>query len=72
MTLDEYLSLEGNTAAKLAEASGKSAASITRLLYGEQTPSGDMIRAIFDATGGKVGADDLIFGKPRPKRERAA
>ena len=72
MTLDQYLSRDGNTAAKLAAAAGTSGATITRLLYGEQSPSADMIRAIVAATGGEITADDLLFGKPRPKKERVA
>jgi transcriptional regulator with XRE-family HTH domain len=72
MTLDAYLSIEGNTVAKLAEQAGTTSASIHRILYGEQKPSADMIRAIVDATKRKVSADDLIFGAPRQKPERAA
>jgi transcriptional regulator with XRE-family HTH domain len=67
MTLDAYLSIDGNTASKLAEAAGTSGASITRILYGDQTPSADMIKKIVHATQGLVTADDLIFGAPRPK-----
>ena len=72
MTLDQYLAQGGNTAAKLAADAETSAATITRLLYGDQNPSADLIRAIVKATGGQVTADDLLFGKPRPKPERAA
>lgn len=72
MTLDEYLSQDGNTATKLAADAGTSGATITRLLYGEQRPSAKMIEAIVNATGGAVTAQDLIFGAPRNKPERAA
>lgn len=72
MTLNEYLSLPGKTAAQLAADAGTTGATITRLLYGEVQPSADMIRALVDATGGQLNAHDLIFGAPRPKRERAA
>jgi len=72
MTLDQYLALPGNTAAKLAAAANTSGPTITRLLYGDQSPSADMIRAIVAATDGKVTADDLLFGAPRSKKERAA
>lgn len=68
MTLDAYLSQDGMTAAALAKLAGTSGASITRILHGEQKPSMDMIRAIVTATRGKVSADDLIFGAPRPKQ----
>lgn len=72
MTLDQYLSIDGNTATKLAGAAATSPASITRILYGEQTPSVEMIRAIFKATNGQVTADDLIFGAVRAKPTKAA
>lgn len=71
MTLDQYLALPGNTAAQLATAAGTSGATITRLLYGDAQPSAEMIRAIVEATGGQVTADDLLFGAPR-RREKAA
>lgn len=72
MTLDQYLSLPGKTASQLATDAETSGATITRLLYGDAKPSADMIRAIVKATDGKVTADDLLFGAPRPKQERAA
>lgn len=72
MTLDQYLAQDGKTAAQLAVAANTSAPTITRLLYGEQNPSADLIRAIVRATQGEVTADDLLFGKPRAKPERAA
>lgn len=67
MTLDAYLSLDGNTAAALAERAGTTGASINRILYGDQKPSTDMIKRIVEATGGAVTADDLVFGAPRTK-----
>lgn len=72
MTLDEYLSLPGKTAAQLATAANTSGATITRLLYGDAQPSAEMIRAIIEASGGQVTADDLLFGQPRAKPEKAA
>lgn len=72
MTLDEYLSRNGNTASALAEKAGTTGASITRILYGEQKPSADMIRAIVTATKGKVSAHDLVFGKPRSRPTQSA
>jgi transcriptional regulator with XRE-family HTH domain len=72
MTLDKYLSLPGKTAAQLAADANTTGATITRLLYGEAQPSADMIRAIVEATSGQVTADDLLFGAPRVKPERAA
>lgn len=67
MTLDDYLSQDGNTASALAERAGTSGASITRILYGDQKPSLEMIKSIVAATGGQVSADDLIFGAPRKR-----
>lgn len=72
MTLDDYLRIEGKTAAELAEKANTSGASITRILYGDQKPSMDMVKAIVEATRGAVTAHDLIFGAPRQKPERAA
>ncbi len=72
MTLDEYLNRPGNTATKLAAKARTTAPTISRILYGEQKPSSDMIRAIVEATNGSVTADDLVFGAPRPKPDRAA
>ncbi len=72
MTLDAYLSQDGMTAAALAKLAGTSGASINRILYGEQKPSADMIRAIVTATKGKVSADDLVFGMPREKQPKQA
>ena len=70
MTLDEYLSRDGVTATDLAAKAGTTGATITRLLYGEQQPSTAMVKAIVEATGGKVTAQDLIFGAPRSKPVR--
>ena len=67
MTLDDYLSQPGQTASALAAKAGTSGASINRILHGEQRPSAAMVRAIVEATGGAVTADDLIFGAPREK-----
>jgi plasmid maintenance system antidote protein VapI len=72
MTLDEYLSAPGNTAAQLAEDAGTTGATITRLLYGDAQASAEMIRSIVKASGGQITADDLLFGKTRPKPEKAA
>jgi transcriptional regulator with XRE-family HTH domain len=71
MTLDDYLKREGNSEAGLAVLASTSPVSINRILHGEQKPSADMIRAIVEATNGSVTADDLIFGAPRKRKERA-
>jgi len=65
MTLDQYLSLTGETAASLAARCNTTGASITRLRKGQQEPSAAMIRAIVEATQGAVTADDLVFGSAR-------
>lgn len=62
MTLDDYLSQTGQTAAALAQRAGTTGASIARLRRGKQRPSAAMIRAIVEATGGAVSAGDLVFG----------
>lgn len=72
MTLDDYLSQPKANAAVLAGKANTTPASINRILHGEQKPSADMIRAIVEATGGKVTAHDLIFGKPRTRKVKAA
>lgn len=72
MTLDDYLSREGNSAAALAKAANTTDVSIHRILHGEQNPSADLIRAIVEATNGSVTADDLLFGAPRKKKAKAA
>lgn len=75
MTLDDFLKRGTMTAADLARESKLSAVSISRILFGEQKPSHDAIKAIVAATKGKVTADDLVFGQPRDaseKRQRAA
>lgn len=73
MTLDTYFRKGIKSPAVLARDTGLSAVSISRILYGEQKPSHDAIRAIVEATGGKVTADDLIFGAPRnPSEKRKA
>ena len=70
MTLDAYLKTGVMSPAELARQSGLSAPSISRILFGEQSPSHDAIKAIVKATGGKVTAQDLIFGKPRAATEK--
>ncbi len=72
MTLDDYLRIEGKTAAELAGSANTTGATISRILYGEQQPSAEMIRAIVEATKGAVTAHDLVFGSPRAKPEKAA
>jgi transcriptional regulator with XRE-family HTH domain len=70
MTLDDFLKSGAMTPAALARKTGLSAASITRILFGEQNASHDAIKAIVKATRGKVTAHDLIFGLPRDPSEK--
>ena len=72
MTLDDYLSRDGNSINALAAKAGTTGASINRILHGEQAPSVEMIRAIVTATNGSVTADDLIFGANRTRVRRAS
>lgn len=70
MTLDAYIKSGAATPADLARKTGLSAASITRILFGEQKASHDAIKAIVKATRGKVTAHDLVFGSPRDQSEK--
>ncbi len=70
MTLDAFLKSGTMTPASLARKTGLSAASITRILFGEQNASHDAIKAIVKATRGKVTAHDLVFGAPRDPSEK--
>lgn len=72
MTLDQFLSSTGTSINAFAEQCGTSGASMNRILHGEQRPSVEMIRAIVAATEGQVTADDIVFGAPRERKERAA
>ncbi|GAM06353.1 hypothetical protein MBENS4_3350 [Novosphingobium sp. MBES04] len=58
------------TPAELARKTGLSAVSIGRILFGEQNASHSAIKAIVKATGGKVTAHDLVFGRPRDASEK--
>lgn len=72
MTLDQFLVASGISINAFAEQCGTSGASMNRIVHGEQKPSVDMIRAIVAATNGQVTADEIIFGAPRERKERAA
>lgn len=72
MTLNHYLIETGISINAFAELCGTSGASMNRIVHGEQKPSVDLIRAIVNATEGRVSADEIIFGAPRERKERAA
>lgn len=60
MTLIEYLAQPGQTATALAEKCGVSVSTITRAAKGEIAPSSDLLRKIFDHSGGKVQPNDFF------------
>lgn len=61
MTLGEFMALEGAPSAKaLAERTGISEASISRLRKGLQVPSASAMEAIYKATGGRVTPNDFL------------
>lgn len=60
MRLKAYLSLDGNSASKLAEAVGVAVSTITRAANGETLPNLETRKRITAATGGKVSATDLF------------
>lgn len=61
MTLADYLKIEGNSASKLADATGVAVSTITRAAKGELKPNRDLLEAIYQHTGGQVTPND-IFG----------
>jgi transcriptional regulator with XRE-family HTH domain len=60
MTLDQYIAAGNKTAEQIADATGLTPASISRIRRGLQKPSFDAIRAIVSATEGQVGYEDLL------------
>ncbi|MGN6290423.1 MAG: helix-turn-helix domain-containing protein [Sphingopyxis terrae] len=60
MRLKAYLSLEGNSASKLAEEVGVAVSTITRAASGETLPNPPTRKRILEATGGAVTAADLF------------
>lgn len=60
MTLADYLSLEGNTASKLAADCKVAVSTITRAAKGELLPSRSLMEAIFQHTGGQVKPNDFF------------
>ena len=60
MRLKTYLSLEGNSASKLAEEVGVAVSTITRAASGETMPNSATRRLIIEKTGGLVTASELL------------
>jgi transcriptional regulator with XRE-family HTH domain len=58
MTLAEYLSR--NPAQKLADDTGLSVASLSRMRREKQRPSMETMQKLFDATGGLVTPNDFL------------
>lgn len=61
MTLDQYLTDEGVTAAVFGQRLGMSEASVSRIRRGEQNITRDVMRRIIAASGGKITPDGLVF-----------
>lgn len=60
MTLAEYLAQPGQTAAKLALDCGVAVSTISRAARGEAMPSRELMRAIFEKTGGAVTPNSIV------------
>lgn len=60
MKLAEYLEIEGNSASKLAEATGVAVSTITRAARGELLPSRKLLTEIYEKTGGQVTPNDFL------------
>lgn len=66
MSLDEFLRSDATSAKALAAALGISEASLSRIRRGEQNITRETIRAIVEATGGAVTAEELVFADAAP------
>jgi hypothetical protein len=66
MTLDEYLSLHGETAQKFARRVKRATSTITRLRNLETKPDWPTATAILLATKGKVTPNDFLDVKVKP------
>ena len=60
MTLAEYLRQPGITASSLADKCECAVSTITRISKGEAQPSADLLRRIYEHTGGAVSPNDLL------------
>lgn len=61
MTLEQYLSESGVTAAEFAVDVELTEASVSRIRKGQQNISRDVMRRIIAASDGKVTADSLVL-----------
>ncbi len=69
MTVDQYLSAEGITAADFAKRVGLTEASISRIRSGRQNITLDVIRRIIAASDGSISAASLV---DMPSQQAAA
>lgn len=60
MTLSDFLKTKQIRQADFAEQIGRSAAYVSMICRGQIWPSRDVVSRIFDATGGKVTANDFM------------
>jgi transcriptional regulator with XRE-family HTH domain len=71
MTLSDYLCREGISASKLADKMGVSVSTVTRAAKGELSPSGKLMEAIHQHTGGLVTPNDFFGIHPQASSEAA-
>jgi predicted transcriptional regulator len=60
MKLSAYLEIDGNSATRLAEATGVSVSTITRAAKGEIKPSLTLMTSIYEKTSGAVSPNDFL------------
>lgn len=70
--LDTYLAQAGMTAAAFAAKLEVSAATISRLRKGKQTPSWELLRKIAIETNGAVSPNDFLDSEPAPTPSEVA
>ncbi|MDO8534384.1 MAG: helix-turn-helix transcriptional regulator [Xanthobacteraceae bacterium] len=70
MHLADYLKHHDLTRAAFASKIGRSEATVSRIVRGINGPNRTTMRAIRDATGGKVTPNDFLPPSPPPSRPR--
>lgn len=60
MTLTDYLAQPGKTASEVAAEAGVAVSTITRAAKGTIAPTPELMRRIFNATGGAVTPNDFV------------
>ena len=71
MTLSQYLSQHGFSAARFAERIGVSAEAVRRYISGERTPRPAIMHRIMAATGSAVTPNDFHNPPTEPDRDAA-